>query len=199
MPTRAVLFDLDGVLVSSHDAWLAVVNEVAARFGAPRISRERLLEAFGQGPAADALTLYPGVDVRSIRAAYDEAMPRQLAHIRLGPETHDVLESLGARGLARAVVTNTQTSLAGLILDVTGIRTRVDTWVGVGGTIREKPAPDLLVAALSRLGLEPSDALMVGDSRYDREAAEALDVRFVHFDLLTGSGLAAALASALEA
>ena len=51
----------------------------------------------------------------------------------------------------------------------------------VGGTdvARGKPAPDMVLEACRRLRVAPAEALVVGDSRYDRDAAAAAKVRFV--------------------
>ena len=51
----------------------------------------------------------------------------------------------------------------------------------VGGTDvpRAKPAPDLVLRACERLGVAPGEAILVGDTRFDREAAAAAGVRFV--------------------
>jgi phosphoglycolate phosphatase-like HAD superfamily hydrolase len=187
-PLRAVLFDMDGVLVDSYEAWLAVVNHAARRFQAPAIDRARLALLFGQGPEEDARTLFPGNAASAIRAVYDEAMPREVGRIAVGEESHAVLDALADRGIRRAVVTNTQTSLARLILEATGLLGRLDAWAGVGPGLREKPAPDLLEAVLRELGVDRTEALLVGDSRYDEEAARALGMTFVHFDLRAGRG-----------
>jgi len=192
-----VLFDLDGVLVDSYEAWFCVVNEAARRFAAPAVSRARLAEVFGQGPEEDARTLFPGRAVGEIQAVYDEAMAAHVDRVVVGAETHAVLDDLGRRGVARAVVTNTQHALARLVLSAAGLLDRLDAWIGVGDGLREKPAPDLLLAALARLGVGPAEALLVGDTRYDREAAEAVPLRFVHFALREGGSLATRLASDL--
>lgn len=51
----------------------------------------------------------------------------------------------------------------------------------VGGTDvpNAKPAPDVLLAAAQRLGVEPADGVRVGDTEIDRAAARAAGVRFV--------------------
>jgi phosphoglycolate phosphatase-like HAD superfamily hydrolase len=194
---RAVLFDLDGVLVDSYEVWYALVNAAADRFGMPRVSRETYAAIFGQGLEADAEHLYPGRTVAEIRAAYDEAMPAHAHLFRVGPETLPVLEDLGRRGLRRAVVTNTQDTLARVVLGRTGIAARVEAWAAAGGDLREKPAPDLLLDALRRIDVPPSAAVLVGDSRFDALAAEAAGCPFVPFDLRHGGSLAAALAPLL--
>jgi HAD superfamily hydrolase (TIGR01509 family) len=187
----AVLFDFDGVLVDSFDAWLAVVNEVADRFGCPRLSRERMHEVFGQGIEEDARLLYPGRTAAEIRRAYDDAMPRHLARVAVNPTAPPALERLRAAGVRRAVVSNTQDTLLDATLRITGLDGQVDAWVGVGGDVREKPHPDLLLAALRRLGVPPDRALMVGDTRYDEEAAAAAGTAFLRYVFSGGLDLAA--------
>jgi phosphoglycolate phosphatase/AHBA synthesis associated protein len=186
---RAVLFDLDGVLVDSFESWFAVVNEAAVHFGAPPVDRPKLAELFGQGPEDDAIYLYPGQTADEVRTLYDELMPNEVARIRVGPESRTVLDDLGRRGLLRAVVTNTQASLARQILETADLLGGLDTWAGVGGGLGEKPKPDLLLAVLDRFGVPPSEALLVGDSRYDEEAAKNAGTRFVFFDLRSGGSL----------
>lgn len=190
---KAILFDLDGVLIDSFEAWLGAVNDLRTDLGHERITRDFLATIFGQGVSDDVDNLYPGRTVAEIRRRYDEAMPRHVPSMQLGPETHDVLERLGRNGLRRAVVTNTQTTLADQILDQLGIRPRVDTVRGAGNGLAEKPAPDMLIDALRELGVEPAEARMVGDTDYDERAANAAGVPFIRFDLRLGQSLEAAL------
>ena len=44
---RAILFDMDGVLVDSFDGWLRLVNAAAIHFNRPPISRDEFLEVYG--------------------------------------------------------------------------------------------------------------------------------------------------------
>lgn len=194
---RAVLFDLDGVLVDSFEVWLAVVNAACERFGRPAVSRERLGEIFGQGIEDDARNLYPGRTAAEIRAAYDEALPRSLVHMRVNVEAAATLDALGRRRIRRAIVTNTQPSLADLVLRTVGLAQHVDAWVAPGPGLRGKPAPDMLTKALALTGAGPEQALMVGDTDYDERAAKAAGVRFLRYDLRSGLRLSVALAGVL--
>lgn len=196
-PFRAVLFDLDGVLVDSFEVWLAVVNDARVRFGFPPVTREGLAPIFGQGLSDDLKNLYPGRTRAEIVAAYDDAMPRWIGRMTLNPEARAALEDLAARGLKRAVVTNTQASLAGIVLRTVGLEAHVDALVAVAPGVREKPAPDLLLRALHLLEAAPHEALMVGDSDYDRQAAEAAGTAFLRYEIRKGTSLGAALSGGL--
>jgi HAD superfamily hydrolase (TIGR01509 family) len=192
---RAVLFDLDGVLVDSFDVWFGTVTDVADRFAAPRVTRERMREIWGQGIEKDAENLYPGRRMDEIRAAYDDALPRHAIRMRVNPEATAVLRRLGERGVGRAVVTNTQASLAEEILVAKGLRAGLDHVSALRPGLREKPAPDLLLDALRALGADAHDALMIGDTPFDEAAARGAGVAFLHYDVKEGGSLLAALAN----
>lgn len=192
-----ILFDMDGVLVDSVDAWLGVVNRVRVDLGFDAISQPRLMEIFGQGVEDDAKNLFQGYTPAAIRAAYDEAMPDFVERVRAGSGTREVLRDLEARDIRRAVVTNTQHSLAGDMLRAAGLADAFDLIAAAGLADREKPHPDLLLTALKELGVEAERALMVGDTSYDEEAAAAAGVPYLHFDLRRGGDLRAALGAFL--
>jgi phosphoglycolate phosphatase/AHBA synthesis associated protein len=191
--TRAVLFDLDGVLVDSFEVWFAVVRETLEAFGHPPLSRARMEAIFGQGISADVMNLYPGRAAGEVRAAYEAALPRHADRMTVNPEARAVLEALGRRGIGRAVVTNTQSSLAGGVLERARLDDVVDAVSALGGSLREKPHPDLLLDALARLSVPPARARMVGDTHYDEMAAHAAGVPFLLFEIRRGGSLLAAL------
>ncbi len=192
---RAVLFDLDGVLVDSYEAWFHVVNDAAKAFGASAVDRTRFQGVWGQGISSDVKNLYPGRTHAEVEAAYEEAMARHGAAVEVNPEGAEVLADLRRRGIATACVTNTQVALAKAILRAAGLLAGFDEIQGMVEGLREKPAPDLIAYALDTVAVRATDALMVGDSRYDAEAAVAAGVPFLHYDLKTGESLSRALSA----
>ena len=78
---RAVLFDLDGVLVHSYEVWFQVMNDVARALGAAPISRAAFAESWGQGVVADVERFFPMVTVQELVHLYDEAFPTRLDHL----------------------------------------------------------------------------------------------------------------------
>jgi phosphoglycolate phosphatase len=197
-PPRAVLFDLDGVLVDSYDAWFEVVNEAAKRFGVPPIDAEKFRSVWGQGVSADVQHFYPGRTHAEVEAAYADALPRHGTKMRVNPEAAATLDALAGRDVARAVVTNTQEGLAREMLKAADLLSRLDAVAGASKGRREKPAPDLLLLAAAKVAVPPRRALMVGDSRYDAEAAAAARVPFLHYDQRTGASLLAAVLARVE-
>lgn len=173
---RAILFDMDGVLISSRDAWFETLVAIAARRGASPIERAAFDASFGQGVTADIERFFPMLTAEELEHEYDRTFPEMLEHVVVMRGAREVTEALRARDLPTAVVTNTPPGLARTILARVGL----DAGPCFGATreLAEKPAPDLVLAACASLSVAPEHALLVGDSAYDREAARTAGARF---------------------
>jgi HAD superfamily hydrolase (TIGR01509 family) len=181
---KAVLFDLDGVLVDSREVWFQVMRAAALHFGHPDIPREAFDETFGQGVDADIENFMPGTEFSALDRYYDEHFMDHAEHFRADPCGPAVLRDLRAAGVRTAVVTNTSTPLATDILTRVGLEP--DTLCGSSDVPRAKPAPDLVLLGLERLEVAAHEAVMVGDSQYDRDSARAAGVRFLGYNGIEG-------------
>ncbi len=180
---RAVLFDMDGVLVRSEEVWFRVVEEAGRHFRGSPVTREEFLPTFGQGTAADVTVFRLGCTAAELDAFYLERFPAHAEEIWVDPDAAHVLRDLRARGLQTGLVTNTVRKLADYILRAAGLEGLLDSVSCADMVARAKPAPDLVVHGLTQLGRTAREAWLVGDSRYDREAAKAAGVHFVGYGL----------------
>lgn len=180
---RGILYDLDGVLVKSAPAWYRVLVRACARFGTPSASEEEFRACFGQGIEADRARFFPSASVAEIASFYEEAFPEEIEAVEIPEGAMEVLSAARAGGLRQAVVTNAPRNLARRIITAKSLDKYVDA-CAAAGEAPEKPAPDLILLALSRLGLAASEALYVGDTPTDAEAARRAGVR------LAGLGIA---------
>ena len=174
---RAVLFDLDGVLIDSYEVWFHLTNGAARDLGYPGISRERFAEAWGQGIEADVEGFYPDHTVAELERYYDAHFLDHSRHLDVDSEASRVLRELRSRGVSTAVITNTPAPIARGILDAANLP--VDAVVGGTDVPRPKPAPDMVQRACDLLDVAPVDAVVVGDTRFDLEAAGAAGVEAV--------------------
>lgn len=177
---RGILFDMDGVLVESTEAWLRAVQEASRRFGGREVTREEFLPTFGQGAAADVETFGMQCTPEELDRAYLELFPAFADDsIWVDPEAAPLITTLRARGLRLSVVTNTMTPLAAQILRAAKLEDLFHEVVCADQVPNAKPAPDPLLEACRRLSLQPSEVWMIGDSRFDAEAAAAARAWFV--------------------
>jgi phosphoglycolate phosphatase/AHBA synthesis associated protein len=174
---RAVLWDLDGVLVDSYEVWFHVLNHTAREFGAAPVSREVFASGWGQGIEKDVERFFRDRTVAEVEAFYHAHFMDHASHLKVDPDARVVIAALRSAGLGQSLITNTPGPLAAKILASVGLE--LDAVVGGTDVPRGKPAPDMVLEACRRLGVTPAQALVVGDSRYDRDAAAAAKVRFV--------------------
>jgi AHBA synthesis associated protein len=181
MPSpSALLFDLDGVLIFSEDAWFAVYQDARARFGHPPLPRSAFEEIYGQGTRADRDRHFPNATVEELDAFYARAFPARLDRVRANLQAAPALEVLRGH-IPLAVATNTNLPLARRLLEHAGLLALFDVVASASEVGAGKPDPAVLRHAARRLGIEVEDCWMIGDSVYDRDAAAAAPCRFVGF------------------
>lgn len=183
MQTRAVLFDMDGVLVKSEEVWFRVVEEAGVRFRGLAITREEFFPTFGQGTAADVPVFGLSCTVAQLDAFYVTEFVKHLDAMWVNPDAQPLLRELRRNGVKTALVTNTVGPLAQRILEQAQLTNLFDAYATADRVEFAKPAPDLLHLALRELNVAAGAACMVGDSKYDRQAAKAAGVRFVGLGL----------------
>ncbi|GAA2679786.1 MULTISPECIES: HAD family hydrolase [Actinosynnema] len=170
---RALLVDLDGTLV---DNAAVTGRALAAAFtaldlpGEPPEQQFRALSGTALPQILARLGLPPELE-RPYREATVALIGQGAVRVCAGMDT--VLRAQRAQGMAVAVVTNKDRSRAELVLERTGLAALVDELLAPTGALAPKPAPDMLTAACARLDVDPSQAVMLGDSTVDIAAARA--------------------------
>ncbi|MHC5020409.1 MAG: HAD family hydrolase [Planctomycetota bacterium] len=178
---RAVLFDMDGVLIDSYGAWRRVVDETRLHFGFPELTDQQFAAGWGQGLEEDVRLWFQGHTKDEVGHQFHERFPDHVDAITVIEGAHAALETLRDWGVQRACVTNTPAKLAADILQRTELTPLLEFTIGGDEVPHAKPAPDLLHAALERLALAPSDAWFVGDTHNDSRAAEAAGMKMIGF------------------
>ena len=175
---KAILFDLDGVLVDSYEVWFYLLNAVAAKHGYAPITREQYKVSWGQGLEVDVKLYYTRHTVQQLRAEYDVMYPDYLHYMKVMDGAAACLKSIA---LPKAVITNSPGNLARKALSVARLDGYLTTIVGSDEVPNSKPAPDGILEACRRLGVKPEETIMIGDSRFDEGAAKAAGTGFRWF------------------
>jgi phosphoglycolate phosphatase len=183
---RAVLFDMDGVLVFSEDVWFSVYNATLAHFGHAAISREDFDAIYGNGTEADRAMYMPERTVSEIDATYARFFVDRLDAMRVNPEAAGVLGALRAAGVRTALATNTNRPLADRILSLAGLAPLLDGVASANEAGAGKPDPAVVRLASARIDVPLAECLFVGDSKYDAEAARRAPVAFRGYRYGTG-------------
>ncbi len=163
---EAVVFDLDGLLVDSEDAWGAAERRVVLDYGKPWDPAVRTL-LLGRGPdeASRVLAEYVGArDPREVERRTLQAVVREFERgILPRPGAAELVAALRGR-VPLGVATNSRRVLAELSLEGAGLTSSVDTLVCVEDVAAPKPAPDVYVQACRRLGADPERSVALEDS-----------------------------------
>ena len=171
-----VLFDLDGTVIDSGAIILASMRHAAETVIGGSYTDEQLLAAVG-GPGLEAQmqALDPSrVDelVRVYRA-HNEPLHETLS-VCAGMDV--VLDELKARGHRLGIVTAKRRATVELAFARIPIEHLFEVVVGGDETETHKPDPAPLRLALERLSAAPGEAVYVGDSPFDMQAARAAGV-----------------------
>jgi phosphoglycolate phosphatase len=187
---RAVLFDLDGTLLDTAADIALALNRALAAQKLPALPCDRVRMLIGRGAPVlveRALALLgpagATADARGLLEQFEFHYGRlqELDEIqtRTYPGVSQGLAGLHALGLRLAVVTNKPKKPAAELLARLGLGRWIAAVVGADSGLRRKPDPQPLLAACQELEVRPDEALMVGDSRVDVEAARAAGLAVV--------------------
>ncbi len=177
-----VIFDLDGLLLDTERWALAVGPGIfkARGFdfseaffhtlvGTSEVDAARMMSAEAGRPIAPEL----------IHDTWNQAMLAMTDPIPLRPGVMDFLEAVEAKGLPRAIATNSQTARAEWKLRQAGLLDRFDAVVGMDQVAAPKPAPDVYIEAARRLGLRPEQCAALDDSDLGVRAAVSAGISTV--------------------
>jgi phosphoglycolate phosphatase len=184
-PVKAVLFDLDGTLVDSVPMLTAAVNRVMRANGCPEFTEAQIAAMVGRGAKAliESVCAAQGIEptpenVQRFLQAYAAAMMGSgLPEEKFYPGAREAVAALQAAGFKTALVTNKMRMVTETFVQRSGLNADLDVLVAGDDTDHPKPAPDMLLLACEKLGVSPTEAVMVGDSENDAWAAKAAGIR----------------------
>lgn len=182
----AVVFDFDLTLSDSRPGFVEGHRHAVEALGLPMPSEYAIARAIGT-PLARALpTLIPGLDeatsaeyIRLYRLRADEVMEAMTVML---PGANQAVLALQHAGLRIAIVSQKFRYLIENVVRSEGLT--FDVILGGEDVPAYKPDPGGLLLALQRLAVPPDDALYVGDTVIDAQAAANAGLRFI--GVLTG-------------
>lgn len=172
---KVVIFDVDGTLVDSVGCIIWCMQKAAENCGVPVPSEQDVLNIIGITLRAAIAKLFPNEADDKIDVITDEY--RHLCTRREDetpspyfPGTLEALRDLRNRGYRLAIATGKSRRGLERLFATEGMRELIDFEV-CGDQAKSKPDPMMLEMVLEHFGLEPDEALMVGDSSLDLRMA----------------------------
>jgi phosphoglycolate phosphatase-like HAD superfamily hydrolase len=169
---RGVFFDMDGTLADTFPELLRQFNAVLAGCDHPPIDRERFISLLGPTEAGMLRTLLPGRSAEELTVLIEQATAAG-EPISLFPDIEQVLRACVTSELKTGVFTGAGGVTGRSRLKRMGVAEMIHAFVGGDEVPASKPAPDGLLRLCGLLGLEPAQAVFVGDSPLDIRSANA--------------------------
>ncbi len=180
---KAVIFDVDGTLVDSVGLHAAAWHDVFREFG-HAVSLETLVGQIGKGGDQlmpvfiDAATVER--DGAAISRRRSEILHADYLHRITGfPQVRALFERLLADGKQVALASSAKGDEVEHYKRVVGIEDLPLIQTSADDAEKSKPHPDIFNAALERLGVSAEEAIVVGDTGYDAEAAGRAGMRCI--------------------
>lgn len=175
---KAILFDLDGTLVDSARGIHAALDEILITITGLGCSIDDVRRWVGNGPeklVERGLSSHGYKDDPSqAHALFREAYQRTLMQADIYPGVIAGLSTLRQEGLRLACITNKSSHFTGTFLTELGLATFFERVLCGDEVERPKPDPQSLLQVCAEFGIEPAEAVMVGDSANDLEPAHRI-------------------------
>lgn len=178
---KVAAFDCDGVMFDSKGANTAYYNQILRQFGRPNMTPEQV--AYAHMHAADQVMafLLPDPEVLDRANAMRKKMGYRpfIKYMTIEPHLKEMLKKL--RPAMKTAVATNRTNTMPTILKTHDLEDQFDLVVTAGDVSRPKPDPEMLENVLAFFNIRPDEAVYVGDSPLDEQAARAAGIPLVAY------------------
>ncbi|MBD3751771.1 MAG: HAD family phosphatase [Micrococcales bacterium] len=176
---KAVVFDMDGVLIDAKEWHYEALNRALGLFGM-EISRADHLSTFDGLPTHTKLSILSEnrnlpTSLHKFINELKQQYTMELVHTKCRPKfVHEyALSHLVRDGYRLAVASNSIRNTVEIMMDRANLSAYLDLQLSAEDVERPKPHPDIYLAAARGLGLEPHECLVVEDNKNGIAAAKA--------------------------
>ena len=176
---KAILFDMDGVLIDAREWHYEALNLALSPFGL-EIDRDAHLATYDGLPTRTKLEMLTksralprGLHsfVNKMKQKYTVDMVRQRCHPVF--QHQYALSQLKAAGYKLAVCSNSIRQSVELMMQRAGLDRFLDIMLSNEDVSKSKPDPEIYLCAMSKFGLAPEECVIVEDNEHGIRAARA--------------------------
>ena len=177
-PPKAVLFDIDGTLTDTNYLHVRAWRQAFVDAGCDEVASWRIHRMIGAGSGV-LLSSLVGEERDDVKDGWRRAFDRLKPEIRPFPHAADLLRAVADRGVTVVLATSSEPDDVEALVDAIGAGAAIASVTDAGDVDEAKPSPEVFEAALAEAGCSAADALVVGDSVWDVEAASKAGLRTV--------------------
>jgi HAD superfamily hydrolase (TIGR01549 family) len=198
LSAKTIIFDLDGTLLDTVDAFYVLAKRTGDEFGL-EMNRSHVYELLNYGKsyweaALPQSTINRESAIHEMNNRAVQLWPEIMAeHARVFPGIFETLSTLKNRGNKLGIVTGSGGTSVDLLYSA-GVEELFDAVITSADVSRRKPHPDGMLKCLESLGVEASDSIYVGDTSIDMQASRTAGMTAI--GVLSGAGNSATLCEA---
>lgn len=176
---KAILFDMDGVLVDSIDSWWKALNHALETYNMDKISKQVFIEKYWGHDLYDNLKKnnLPIKVGKFCNNIYGE----HLDGIKIYPNVKEVLEKLSK--YPKCIITNTPCNCTTQILKTFDIEKYFDFVFTSDDVKLSKPDPEIVLLACKKLKVKSKDVVLIGDTDSDVKAGHAAGCKVIGLNI----------------
>jgi HAD superfamily hydrolase (TIGR01549 family) len=182
----AFIFDIDGTLIDSNELHVDAWDRAFRRFG-KEFPREILRPQIGKGSDQYLPEFLTPNEIERFGRELDEYRSElfrkeYLPKVRPFPKVRELFQSIHTHDKRIVLASSGKKTDTEYYIDLLEIGNLIDGYVSGDDAGSSKPAPDIFAASLEKLGdVSRADAVTIGDTRFDIEAAKKAGLKTVAF------------------
>lgn len=175
---KAILYDLDGVLVDATEWHYESLNEALMEVAGFKIKREEHLTTFNGLPTntkLEILNKQGRLDKELFQKVWEKKQEKTIDVIKKDSviDPSKIRLHTGTMSYKKVCVTNSIRKTALLMLEKTGQLNYMDFVISNEDVKNPKPSPEGYIQAISKLKLEPKECIVIEDSPKGIAAAKS--------------------------
>jgi HAD superfamily hydrolase (TIGR01549 family) len=182
----AFIFDIDGTLVDSNELHVDSWDRAFRRFN-KQFLRKQLRAQIGKGSDQYLPVFLTHEEIERFGKELDESRSElfrkeYLPKVRPFPKVRELFQRIHDDNKRIVLASSGKKADTKYYIDLLKIGDFIDGFVSGDDASSSKPAPDIFAASLRKLdGISPADAVTVGDTRFDIEAAKKAGLNTIAF------------------